>query len=63
MNARRTMIKVALLVGALLVSAFLAANLLIGNSNREGGISAGTGETLSLARPAFAQGADTTFLD
>ena len=62
MKAKNMVIKAVILLGALLISAFLATNLLIGNSSRESGISASARGTIFLARPAFAQGT-TTFLD
>ena len=61
MKAKNMTIKAIILLGALLISAFLATNLFIGNSSREDGILARG--TMFLARPAFAAGMDTTFLE
>jgi len=61
MKAKNMAIKAVILLGTLLTSAFLATNLLIGNSSREGDISARG--TIFLARPVFAEGMDTSFLE
>jgi hypothetical protein len=61
MKAKNRTIRVVILLGALLISAFLATNLFFGNSSQESDISASG--TIFLARPAFAEGIDTTFLE
>ena len=61
MKAKNIAIKAIILLGVLLISAFLATNLLIRNPSRESDIAARG--AIFLARPAFAEGMDTTFLE